>query len=43
MVERKQKGFGPEYKCLYTVGVQVTTTFDNVRIKKVNNKRKHTK
>ena len=25
----KPRGFGPEYKCPYVVGVQLTTTFDH--------------
>ena len=28
--DREPRGFGPEYKCLSTVGFQVTTTFENV-------------
>ena len=35
-VDRKPRGFGPEYKFLSTGGVRVTTTFDHVRIKKLN-------
>ena len=42
-VDRKQRGFGKEYKCLSIVGVQVTTTFEHVRSKEVNNKGKYTK
>ena len=41
--DRKTRGFGPEYKCISTVGVQVTTTFEHVRSKEVNNKGKYTK
>ena len=40
-VDRKPRGFGPEYKCLSAVGVQVTTTFQNVRRKKVNDYMKY--
>ena len=32
-VGRKLRGFGPEYKCLSAVGVQLTTTFEHVRNK----------
>ena len=42
-VDVKQRVFGPYYKCLSAVGVQVKTTFEHVRSKQVNNKRKHTK
>ena len=42
-VDRKLRVFGPEYECLYSVGVQVTTTFEHVRSEEVNNKRKYTK
>ena len=42
-VDRKPRGFGPEYKCLSSVGVQVTTTFEHVRSKEINKKSKHTK
>ena len=38
-IDRKPRGFGPEYKCLYAVGVQVTKTFENVSSKEVKNKR----
>ena len=31
--DRKPRGFGPEYKCLSAVGVQVTITFEHVRIR----------
>ena len=42
-VDRKPRGFGPEYKFLYVVGVQVTTTFEHVRSKEVKDKSKYTK
>ena len=42
-VDRKPKGFRPYYKCISAVGVQVTTTFENVRSKEVNDKGKYTK
>ena len=42
-VDRKPRGFGPDYKCLSAVGVQVTTTFEHIRSKKVNEKSKYTK
>ena len=42
-VDGKPRGFGTEYKCLSVLGVQVTTTFEHVIIKEVNNKRKYTK
>ena len=34
-VDRKPRGFGPEYKYLSIVGFQVTTTFENLRSKKL--------
>ena len=42
-VDTEPRGFGPEYKCLYAVGVQVTTIFEHMRRKEVNNKSKYTK
>ena len=42
-VDRKPRGFGPEYKCLSAVRVKLTTNFENVRSKEVNDKRKYTK
>ena len=42
-VDRKPRGFGPEYKCISAVVVQVTTTCDHVRRKEVNDKIKYTK
>ena len=42
-VDRKPRGFEPDYKCLSTVGLQVTTTFEHVRSKEVKSKRKYTK
>ena len=41
-VDRKPGGLGTEYKGLSIVGVQVTTNFEHVRTKKVNNKSKYT-
>ena len=40
---RKPRGFGPEYKCLSAVGINVTTTFEHVRNAKHNKTRKYTK
>ena len=42
-VDIKPRGFGPEYKYLSVVGVQVTTTFEHVIIKKLNYERKYNK
>ena len=42
-VDIKPRGFGPKYKCLFEVTVQVTTTFENIRSKEVKNKRKYNK
>ena len=42
-VDTEPRGFGPEYKYLYAVGVQVTTIFEHMRRKEVNNKSKYTK
>ena len=42
-VDIKPRGFGPEYKCLSVVVFQVTTTFEHVRSKEVNDKSKYTK
>ena len=39
----KPRVFGLDYKFLSAVEVQVTTIFENVRSKKVNNNRKYTK
>eukprot|EP00957_Ditylum_brightwellii_P021050 1586360-Ditylum_brightwellii.AAC.1 len=33
---RKPRGFGPDYKCLSAVGVNVTTTFEHVCNAKYN-------
>ena len=41
-VDRKPRGFGTEYKCLSVLGVQVTTTFEHVRIKEVEYRSKYT-
>ena len=38
-VARKPRGFGQEYKYLPVVRVQVTTTFEHVISKKVNDER----
>eukprot|EP00957_Ditylum_brightwellii_P098680 7516880-Ditylum_brightwellii.AAC.1 len=40
---RKPHGFGPEYKCLSAIGINVTTTFEHVRNAKYNETRKYTK
>ena len=42
-VDIKQRGFGPEYKYISAVGFLVTTTFEHVRSKEVNDKNKCTK
>eukprot|EP00957_Ditylum_brightwellii_P103805 7907629-Ditylum_brightwellii.AAC.1 len=40
---RKPHGIGPEYKCLFAVGINVTTTFEHVRNAKNNKTIKYTK
>ena len=42
-VDIKPRVFGPDYKCLSAVGVQVTTTFEHVRSKNVNYEMKYTR
>ena len=42
-VDIKPRGFGIEYKCLFVVGFQLKTTFEDVRSKEVNEKSKYIK